>query len=117
MNVLFESPLGALLAKPWVDQAGLFGLRRWYRPLSRLWAAANQAGTDAALFREQVGALPAFWSDIPVCAGCSATTTGCGGRPRRRAEDREAAIFDPSGDADPGTLTTAAGVRPRHATS
>ena len=44
MNVLFELPLGALLAKPWVDQAGLFGLRRWYMPLSRLWAAANQAG-------------------------------------------------------------------------
>ena len=33
MNVLFEGPLGALLAKPWVDQAGLFGLRRWYMPL------------------------------------------------------------------------------------
>ena len=33
MNVLFQSPLGALLAKPWVDQAGLFGLRRWYMPL------------------------------------------------------------------------------------
>ena len=38
MNVLFESPLGALLARPWLDVAGLFGLRR-YMPLSRLWAA------------------------------------------------------------------------------
>ena len=27
MEVLFRSPLGALLAKPWVDQAGLFGLK------------------------------------------------------------------------------------------
>ena len=44
MEVLFRSPLGALLAKPWVDQAGLFGLKRWYFPLSRLWAAANAAG-------------------------------------------------------------------------
>ena len=103
MNVLFQSPLGALLAKPWVDQAGLFGLRRWYRPLSRLWAAANQAGADAALFREQVGALPAFWSDIRL--------RGLLGRHDRlrQAGDAaragwEAAIFDPSGDADPGAL-------------
>ena len=64
MNVLFGSPLGALLAKPWVDRAGLFGLRRWYLPLSRLWAAANAAGEDAARFRNEIGApLPAFWSE------------------------------------------------------
>lgn len=36
MNVLFGSPLGVLLAKPWVDRVGLYGLRRWYLPLSRL---------------------------------------------------------------------------------
>lgn len=103
MNVLFQSPLGALLAKPWVDQAGLFGLRRWYRPLSRLWAAANQAGTNAASFREQVGALSAFWSDDAL--------RGLLGRHDRRrlaAEAArggwEAAIFDPRGDTDPGLL-------------
>ncbi len=94
MNVLFQSPLGALLAKPWVDQAGLFGLRRWYRPLSRLWAAANQAGTDAALFREQVGALPAFWSDIRL-----RRLLGRHDRLRQAGEAAragwEAAIFDP----------------------
>jgi hypothetical protein len=63
MNVLFGSPLGAALAKPWVDPVGLFGLRRWYLPLSRLWAAANAAGDDVAGFRGGVGVdLPAFWS-------------------------------------------------------
>ena len=56
MDVLFRSPLGALLAKPWVYQAGLFGLKRWYFPLSRLWAAANAAGGDAARFRDEIGA-------------------------------------------------------------
>jgi len=35
MEVLFRSPLGALLAKPWLDQAGPFGLKRWCFPLSR----------------------------------------------------------------------------------
>jgi hypothetical protein len=56
MNVLFESPLGGLLARPWLDAAGLFGLRR-YMPLSRLWAAANTAKGDMATFRDQAGGL------------------------------------------------------------
>ena len=56
MNWLFRSPLGALLARPWVDRVGLAGLKRWYFPLSRLWAAANAAGTDATRFRDEVGA-------------------------------------------------------------
>lgn len=63
MEVLFRSPLGALLAKPWVDQAGLFGLKRWYFPLSRLWAAANAAGDDTARFRDEIGAPVAAWPE------------------------------------------------------
>ena len=56
MEALLRSPLGALLARPWVDQAGLFGLQRWYFPLSRLWAAANASGGDTVRFREEIGA-------------------------------------------------------------
>lgn len=64
MDVLLRSPLGGLLARPWLDRAGLFGLERWYFPLSRLWAAANAAGTDSVRFREEVGApLGAVWTD------------------------------------------------------
>jgi hypothetical protein len=63
MDVLFRSPLGSLLAKPWVDEAGLFGLRRWYFPLSRLWAAANAAGDDASRFRDEIGAPVAAWPE------------------------------------------------------
>ena len=62
MDFLLTPPLGALLARPWVDRFGLFCLRRWYFPLSRLWAAANAAGDDVAHFRAGIGApLPAFW--------------------------------------------------------
>lgn len=56
MNVLFQSPLGALLARPWLDRAGLIGLRRWYFPLSRLWAAANASRDEVARFADEVGA-------------------------------------------------------------
>lgn len=63
MEVLFRSPLGALLARPWLDKAGLFGLGRWYFPLSRLWAAANEAGEDTARWREEIGAPLAAWPE------------------------------------------------------
>lgn len=104
MNDLFKSPLGALLARPWVDRAGLFGLRRWYLPLSRLWAAANAAGEDAARFREEIGGpLPAFWS-----AGRLSGPLARNARARRAAEaariDWETAIFTPDHGADPVTL-------------
>lgn len=103
MNVLFQSPLGALLAKPWVDQAALVGLRRWVRPLSRLWAVANHAGTDTAMFRTQIDALPAFWSDVRL-----RRLLGSNERRRQAAEATrarwEAAIFDPRDAADPRML-------------
>jgi hypothetical protein len=102
MNVLFESPLGALLARPWLDAAGLFGLRR-YLPLSRLWAAANTAKGDGAAFRDQVGSLPAFWSAFqlrPLLARHD--------RLRHAADEArqgwEAAIFDLDQSSDPGLL-------------
>jgi hypothetical protein len=101
MNVLFESPLGGLLARPWLDAAGLFGLQR-YMPLSRLWAAANAAGADAARFRDEAG-LSAFWPGFPL-----RPVLAHHGRLRRAAEDArrawEAAVFDPSQVSDVGLL-------------
>lgn len=47
---------GTVLARPWFDAAGLFALRRWYFPLSRLWAAAREAHGDPA----------AFWDAVPM---------------------------------------------------
>ncbi|MCX7366415.1 MAG: hypothetical protein NTV97_32000 [Alphaproteobacteria bacterium] len=104
MNVLFRSPLGALLARPWVDRAGLFGLQRWYLPLSRLWAAANAAGEDAARFREEIGGpLPAFWSSARL-RGPLARNTRAKLAAETARRDWEARIFDPRDTADPGAL-------------
>lgn len=51
-----RSPLGAMVARPWVDPVGLGALRRWFFPLSRLWAAANVAEGDIDGFFAQPGA-------------------------------------------------------------
>lgn len=104
MNALFDSPVGALLARPWVDPVGLYGLRRWYLPLSRLWAAANLAGLDAARFREEAGlALPGFWSEARLQRLLIRH-----GRAQARAEEMrtewEGALFDPVAKADPERL-------------
>jgi hypothetical protein len=101
MNVLLSSPLGALLAQPWVDPVGLFGAERWYLPLSRLWAAANAAGEDVALFRDSIGAPP---PDLPP-AGRLRGVLGRHARMRLQADvarrDWEDAVFAvPDGGCD-----------------
>jgi len=104
MNVLFDSPLGALLAKPWVDPVGLFGLRRWYLPLSRLWAAANAAGEDIAGFRDGTCVdLPAFWSNarLQPLLRRNARARAAARAARTAWED---AIFDPRVSSDAGLL-------------
>lgn len=47
---------GTLLARPWFDGAGLYGLRHWFFPLSRLWAAARACHGDAER----------FWDEVPM---------------------------------------------------
>lgn len=62
---LIHSPVGDLIARPWVDPVGLAALKRWYFPLSRLWAAANVAGGSSDAFRAAIGgAVPDYgrWS-------------------------------------------------------
>ena len=104
MDSLFESPLGAAFARPWVDRAGLFRLRRWYMPLSRLWAAANAAGRDIDRFRAEIGAPIA----IPWPAPFLHRLLGANERARDVAEAArrrwEAAIFGRAGGGEPGAL-------------
>jgi len=51
---LLRSPVGALLARPWLDKTTLAVLARGYLPLSRLWAAANIAEGSVERFVEAV---------------------------------------------------------------
>ena len=45
-----RGPLGGLFTLPWFDRASMYFLRRWYLPLSRLWAVADEAHGSIASF-------------------------------------------------------------------
>jgi hypothetical protein len=47
---LFRSPAGALLTQPWMDGVVLMLLRRYFFPLSRLWALAREAEGNEECF-------------------------------------------------------------------
>ncbi|HFB54709.1 MAG TPA: hypothetical protein ENJ46_02200 [Hellea balneolensis] len=49
-----KSPLGKLIARPWLDVCVLYFLKSWFFPLSRLWAAARIAEGDVDKFIEHV---------------------------------------------------------------
>ena len=51
---IMQSPIGAVLARPWFDWVTLWFLRRSYFPLSRLWAAAHLAKGDPVRFAAEV---------------------------------------------------------------
>lgn len=55
---LLRSPLGLLFARPWFDRCALWLLRRWFFPLSRLWAAARLAEGSPDRFYEAVPLAP-----------------------------------------------------------
>lgn len=104
MDALFESPLGAAFARPWVDKAALFGLRRWYMPLSRLWAAANVSGIDMDRFRAEIGApLAGFWP-APFLRGVLAANQRARDAADAARQEWEAAIFSRSTPDDAWAL-------------
>jgi hypothetical protein len=51
---VMKSPLGALIARPWLDRCIAYLLEYWYFPLSRLWAAARSADGDVDEFIKHV---------------------------------------------------------------
>ena len=55
---VMKSPLGKLIARPWLDVFVLHFLKHWFFPLSRLWAAARTAEGDIDKFIEQVPLAP-----------------------------------------------------------
>lgn len=52
---LIRSPVGALAHGPWLDPVVLFALRRWFFPLSRLWAAGSIAQGSVPHFADTLG--------------------------------------------------------------
>lgn len=52
---LLAGPLGALIARPWLDTLTLQALKHAFFPLSRLWAAASAADGSVDAFWDQSG--------------------------------------------------------------
>ncbi len=100
VTALLNTPIGSLIAWPWFDRVALWGLARWFLPLSRAWAAATVAGGD----------LDRFMAEVPLDrlpAGSTGLTRRALHRIDRLAADYaeahaawEAAFFGP---ADPGS--------------
>ena len=51
---VLTSPLGVVLARPWLDRIAPWFLRRYLFPLSRAWAAAQVSGEDPETFRDEI---------------------------------------------------------------
>lgn len=47
-----RGPLGGLFSRTWFDRASMYFLRKWYLPLSRLWAVADEARGSVPKFAE-----------------------------------------------------------------
>ncbi|MEE8271718.1 MAG: NUDIX hydrolase [Alphaproteobacteria bacterium] len=56
---LMRSPLGSLIARPWLDEVTIRVLADWVFPMSRAWAAATVAGGDLERFCAEVPVDPA----------------------------------------------------------
>jgi Alpha/beta hydrolase domain containing 18 len=51
----FDGSMADLLFRPWFDRVALHAVTQWYFPLSRAWAAALEAASDADAFTAAVG--------------------------------------------------------------
>ena len=58
LTALMRSPLGGLIARPWLDTVSLRLLAEWFFPMSRAWAAAMVAGGSFERFCEEVPFAP-----------------------------------------------------------
>ena len=88
MNLFASASFGTLFARPWVDSAGLFGARRWFLPLSRLWAEANLPGGRNRRSFERAEAARLAWEEAIFSgadAGGGALDAGALDDRRRRA--------------------------------
>jgi pimeloyl-ACP methyl ester carboxylesterase len=55
-----RGPLGGLFSRSWFDSASMYFLRKWYLPLSRLWAVADEARGSVPKFAEIARIDPSY---------------------------------------------------------
>ncbi len=93
---LMRSPLGRMIARPWLDDVSIQLLADWVFPMSRAWAAATVAGGEFDAFREALSlpdtVAPSLWLSANLKAIDEAA-----GRARKADAAWEAALFGPAG--------------------
>jgi len=97
---ILRGPIGDLLARPWLDKVSLSSIGRYLIPTSRLWAAAELAGTDIDRFLAEAGLVepsPAKLALLPQALALTARM----GRRYRKAEAAWRAAFFPADGAEP----------------
>ena len=65
VNRLIDRGVRALLVKPWLDEAALKLITRWYFPISRAWAAALAADGDVRAFLKALPCGPVSQRLLP----------------------------------------------------
>ena len=58
LDWLMRTPMGRVIARPWLDAVSMAMIKRWYLPASRAWAAAQVAMGDYDHFLEITGIKP-----------------------------------------------------------
>ncbi len=83
---LMRSPLGRMIARPWLDDVSIQLLADWVFPMSRAWAAATVAGGKFAAFREALELPKDFAKSLWLTGNLKAIDEAV-----RRARDADAA--------------------------
>lgn len=91
---VMQSPLGRLIARPWLDQVSLRLLGDWYLPMSRAWAAATVSDGDFDRFCELVGVSPKKVADRAVIEVQLDIVKRAAARAARASESWEEAWFE-----------------------
>ncbi len=105
LGPLMRSPLGTLIARPWIDGVSLRLLADWFFPMSRVWAAAIAAEGSFERFCAEVPLDPARLSPRALWLSNSLDDVA-GLAARCRAADRcwDEVLFDGGRAATPGVV-------------
>ena len=95
---LLRGPVGALLARPWLDTVSIASIGKFLIPSSRAWAAAEIAGTDVERFLLESGLPRPRGAGLALLARALELTERMGRRHAKAEAAWRAGFFPAPGD-------------------